>query len=75
MDKKKETARLILRSHRIGRIACIIAEKLNISPLDALRRFYRSNTCREFHDRSSGLYLQGDLYVVNDYLNEANILF
>lgn len=70
MDKKKETARIILRSHRIGRIANIIAEKLSVSPVEALRRFYRSDTCREFHDRSSGLYLQGDLYIVNDYLQE-----
>lgn len=70
MDKKKETARLILRSHRIGRIACIIAKKLNLSPLEALRRFYRSETCREFHDRSTGLYLQGDLYLVNNFFKE-----
>lgn len=73
MDKKKDTARIILCSHRIGRIACIIAERLSISPLEALRRFYTSNTCREFHERSSGLYLQGDLYVVNDYLREMAV--
>ena len=32
--------------------------------------FYRSETCRRFHDEETGLYLQGNLYVLNDFLAE-----
>ena len=35
-----------------------------------LKRFYRSATCRNYHDRSTGMYLQGDLYVVEEFLEE-----
>lgn len=70
IDQKKETARTILRSYKIGRIACIIAQKLQIPPIEALKNFYASQTCSELHDTSSDLYLRGDLYIVNDFLNE-----
>lgn len=63
-------ARTVLRSARIGMIVCEIAKRLGISASEALRRFYRSNTCRNFHDRSTGMYLQGDLYVVDEFLSE-----
>ena len=54
----------------MGIIACRIAEKLGISPLQALKDFYRSATCRRFHDRSTGLYIQSDYYIADDYLIE-----
>lgn len=65
-----KTARTILRSARIGIIVCEIARQLGISATEALRKFYNSNTCRDFHNRQTGLYLQGDLYVVAEFLSE-----
>lgn len=63
-------ARTVLRSSRIGMIICAIARRLDIPASEALKRFYRSATCRNFHDRSTGMYLQGDLYVVEEFLEE-----
>ena len=37
-----------------------------------LDMFYRSETCRRFHDEETGLYLQGNLYVLNDFLAEIS---
>lgn len=63
-------ARTVLRSARIGMIVCEIAKRLGVPASEALRRFYQSNACRNFHDRSTGMYLQGDLFVVEEYLSE-----
>lgn len=54
----------------MGIIACRIAEKIGISPLQALKDFYRSETCKKFHDRSTHLYVQSDNYIADDYLIE-----
>ena len=62
--------RIVLRSARTGLIICEIAKRLGISTSEALRRFYQSATCRDFHDRSTGMYLQGDLYVVEEFMSE-----
>lgn len=62
--------RIVLRSARIGMIICEIAKRLGITASEALRRFYRSATCRDFHDRSTGMYLYGDLYIVEEFLSE-----
>lgn len=70
MDFYDKTLNDIVRWGRIGSIVCRIAEKLNITPLQALKDFYRSDTCRRFHDRKTGLYLYSDLYVADDYLIE-----
>lgn len=32
--------------------------------------FYESDTCRRFHDPDTGLYLYGDLYVVDEVIRE-----
>ncbi len=60
----------ILRWDRIGTIVCRIAQKLGIRPIDALRDFYKSQTCELFHKKSSGLYLYGDYYIADEYLLE-----
>ena len=73
MDYYNRTVRNILLWGRIGSIACRISEKLNIEPLQALKDFYRSNTCKRFHDRSTGLYLFGDLYIVDEYMLEKSL--
>ena len=43
---------------------------LNISPEEAFDVFYESDTCRRFHDPDTGLYLYGDLYVVDEVIRE-----
>ena len=49
-----------------------ISEALDVSLKEALDMFYRSETCRRFHDEETGLYLQGNLYVLNDLLAEIS---
>lgn len=73
MDYYNKELNDILRWGRIGAIACRIAEKLNIPPIQALKDFYRSKTCLRFHDRKTGLYLYSDLYIVDDYLEELKL--
>ena len=62
--------RNIIRWQRIGCIVVKISETLGVSLKEALDMFYRSETCRRFHDEETGLYLQGNLYVLNDFLAE-----
>ena len=50
-------------SNRIGAISVELAKRLNIEPVKALQLFYESQTCADLHDKSTGLYLYGDLYV------------
>lgn len=68
--EQRDRARIIIRSSRIGMIVCEIAKQLGIMPIEAMRLFYRSNTCRDFHNRATGMYLQGDLYVVAVFMDE-----
>ena len=63
--------RNIIRWQRIGCIVVKISEALDVSLKEALDMFYRSETCRRFHDEETGLYLQGNLYVLNDFLAES----
>ena len=64
--------RNIIRWQRIGCIVVKISETLGVSLKEALDLFYRSETCRRFHDEETGLYLQGNLYVLNDFLAEIS---
>ena len=64
--------RNIIRWQRIGCIVVKISETLDVSLKEALDMFYRSETCRRFHDKETGLYLQGNLYVLNDFLTEIS---
>ena len=64
--------RNIIRWQRIGCIVVKISETLDVSLKEALDLFYRSKTCRRFHDEETGLYLQGNLYVLNDFLAEIS---
>lgn len=64
--------RNIIRWQRIGCIVVKISETMNISLKEALDMFYRSETSRRFHDEETGLYLQGNLYVLNDFLAEIS---
>ncbi len=60
----------ILLGGRIGIIAHAIAGKLGVDGLRALDLFYESETCRRLHDKATGLYLYGDLYIVEEFLRE-----
>ena len=62
--------RNIIRWQRIGCVVVKISETLDVSLKEALDLFYKSETCRRFHDEETGLYLQGNLYVLNDFLAE-----
>ena len=64
--------RNIIRWQRIGCIVVKISETLDVSLKEALDMFYRSETCRRFHDEETGLYLQENLYVLNDFLTEIS---
>ena len=64
--------RNIIRWQRIGCIVVKISETMNISLKEALDFFYKSETCRRFHDEETGLYLQGNIYVLNDFLAEIS---
>ena len=60
----------IIMSNRIGAIAILLAKQLNITNVQALKLFYESETCAKLHDKSTGLYLYGDLYVVDKFMFE-----
>ncbi|MBE6245701.1 MAG: hypothetical protein IJK39_03675 [Bacteroidales bacterium] len=72
--KEKEQNDIILKEivlcNLIGEIACVLAERLKTEPLLALQLFYESNTCRQLHDRSTGLYLFSAGYIAEDYIRE-----
>lgn len=70
MDNYSKEILDVLRWSRMGVIACRIAELLGLTPLQALKDFYRSSTCSRFHDRSTGLYIQSDYYIAEDYIME-----
>ena len=48
----------------------LLGERLNVSSERALGIFYESGTCERLHDPETGLYLMGDLYIVNDIIRE-----
>ena len=62
----------IILSNRIGAISVELARRLNIAPVKALQLFYESKTCADLHDKSTGLYLFGDLYVADEFIREKN---
>lgn len=59
-------------SNRIGGICMELSRRLDIAPEKALMLFYESQTCADLHDRSTGLYLYGDLYVADEYMREID---
>lgn len=60
----------IIMSNRIGAIAIHLANQLNIDNVRALKLFYESKTCADLHDKSTGLYLYGDLYIADEFIRE-----
>ena len=39
----------------------------------ALQLFYESQTCADLHDKTTGLYLYGDLYVADEFMREKRM--
>lgn len=60
----------LLMWNKIGRIVTRLSERLNIPPEKALDIFYKSNTCKRLHNPKTQLYTMGDLYIVDDVLEE-----
>ena len=60
----------IILSNRIGAISVELAKRLDIEPVKALELFYESETCADFHDKSTGLYLYSDLYIADEFIQE-----
>lgn len=60
----------IIMSNKIGAITVLLSKRLNISNVQALKLFYNSQTCLKLHDKSTGLYLYGDLYIVDEVIRE-----
>ena len=60
----------IIMSNRIGAISVELAKRLDIAPAKALQLYYESQTCADLHDKSTGLYLYGDLYVADEFMRE-----
>ena len=60
----------IIMSNRIGSISDEIAKRLDIEPLKALELFYSSKTCGDLHNKAIGLYLNSDLYIVDEFILE-----
>mgnify|MGYP007101828518 FL=1 len=67
---KSPVVQEIIMSNRIGAIAIELAKRLKIEPVRALQLFYESETCAALHDKSTGLYLYGDLYVADEFMRE-----
>lgn len=65
---KSPVIQKIIMSNRIGAIAVILAKKLDIDNVKALKLFSESETCSKLHDKSTGLYLYSDLYIVDDFM-------
>lgn len=55
---------------KISRIVMMLADRLDISPERALGIFYSTHTCTMLHDNRYGLHLMGDLYILNNILQE-----
>ena len=55
---------------KTGRIAALLANRLDINTERALDLFYNSRTYSLLSNPESGLQLQSDTYILNDLLRE-----
>lgn len=61
----------MILSNRIGCITAELAKRLDIAPVRALELFYESKTCADLHNKETGLYLYGNLYIVDEFIREC----
>lgn len=59
---------------KVGRIADLLAERLDIDTEHALDILYNSRTYALLANPDSGLQLQSDEYILNDLLSELEVL-
>ncbi|WP_455621312.1 DUF3791 domain-containing protein [Parabacteroides sp.] len=70
MNQDNINVRDIILWNRIGRIVTKLSEKLQITPEEAFDIFYQSETCAQLHEEESGLYLYGELYIIDELIRE-----
>lgn len=70
MNQDNINVRDIILWNRIGRIVTKLSEKLQVAPEEAFDIFYLSETCAKLHDEKTGLYLYGDLYIIDELIRE-----
>jgi hypothetical protein len=58
---------------KTGRIATLLADRLNIDIERALDLLYNSHTYDLLTNPDSGLQLQSDAYIINDLLRELDV--
>ena len=58
---------------KTGRIAALLADRLNIDAERALDLLYNSHTYDLLTNPDSGLQLQSDTYILNDLLRELEV--
>ena len=58
---------------KTGRIAVLLADRLNIDTERALDLLYNSHTYDLLINPDSGLQLQSDTYILNDLLRELEV--
>ena len=63
----------IIMSNVIGAIAVILAKRLGMENVKALKAFYESETCAKLHDKSTGLYLYGNEYIADEFMLEKGM--
>ena len=67
-----KAVRQILLWQQIGCIVVALSQKLGVTYKQALDIFYSSRTNERLHDERTGLYLMGDLYIVDEVLMELS---
>ena len=70
IDTKTPEIQEMILSYQIGGVAYELAQRLNLSPAQALDMFYRSKTCAQLHDKRTGLYLMSNGYIADDFIYE-----
>lgn len=70
MKTEEISLRNVILWNRIGRMVPMIASRLQIAPEQAFDLFYTSDTCARLHDESTGLYLYGELYIIDELVRE-----
>ena len=70
IDTKTPEIQEMILSYQIGGVAYELAQRLNLSPAQALDMFYRSKTCAQLHDKRTGLYLMSNGYIADDFIME-----
>ncbi|MBP5318741.1 MAG: DUF3791 domain-containing protein [Paludibacteraceae bacterium] len=56
--------------NKIGRIVKGLSDRLDIDILKAFDIFYSSDTCKNLHNPHLGLYLLGDICIVDELIKE-----